>query len=581
LDFLKQGKMLLIRFFIFSILFFNNLDDVPKDKTIFKSPLKIPQLLSANFGELRADHFHSGLDIKTQGVTGKEVVAAADGFVSRISVAPGGFGNAVYITHPTGYSTVYGHLNRFSPEIEKYVKDHQYEKKSFTITLFPQKDEFPVKQGELIAWSGNSGSSGGPHVHFEIRKSDSEKPVNPLLFDFGMADNIKPVIEKLVIYPANRFTLINNENESKRITVSGGNGAYFIPAANEISISGLAGFGIKAYDLLNESNNRCAVYAIELKVDSITIFKYVMDAFAFTESRFVNSHIDYETFMKENTYIERAFVLPNDRLSVYRSVVHRGLFNFDDSKSHSAEIIATDVSGNKSTLKFRIKAPASRRKLIVTLADSDIRVMPYNKTNTFSAENIAVNIPAGALYDTLNFSYRKEKGTSNMLSDIHYVHNKYTPVQKAYTLSIKPTSIPVGKESKMLLIQLVADHRIAISRSVWTEGYISADVLAFGRYYIGIDTIPPVISANGLTNGVNLSGRKELRIRISDELSGIKSYEGTIDGNWALFEYDQKNDLLTYSFDDTRIKKGSKHNLLLKVTDNRDNVSTFKCSFTW
>ena len=200
--------MILFRIIIFSILFHSDLTDIPKDKSIFIPPLKIPELLSANFGELRIDHFHSGLDIKTQGVTGKEVVAAADGYIYRISVSPVGFGNAIYIRHPSGYSTVYGHLEGFRPEIENWVKTQQYDKKSFQITLYPAKDQFPVRQGEVIAYSGNSGGSAGPHLHFEIRKSDDEKPVNPLLFDFGMVDNIKPVIEKLAIYQINRNSFI-------------------------------------------------------------------------------------------------------------------------------------------------------------------------------------------------------------------------------------------------------------------------------------------------------------------------------------------------------------------------------------
>ncbi|MBE3085035.1 MAG: M23 family metallopeptidase, partial [Bacteroidetes bacterium] len=253
--------MLLTRFIIISILFFNTLNDNPKDKSIFISPVKIPLLLSSNFGELRIDHFHSGLDIKTQGVTGKEVIAAANGYVYRISVSPGGFGKALYVRHPSGYSTVYGHLDKFIPEIEEYVKTLQYEKRSYLVTLFPDKEKFPVRQGELIAWSGNSGSSGGPHLHYEIRKSDSELPVNPLLFEFGTGDNIEPVIERLVIYPINSHTLINNQNSIKKLNVSGGHGNYYIPAENKIVISGLAGFGIKSFDLLNNSYNKCAVYS--------------------------------------------------------------------------------------------------------------------------------------------------------------------------------------------------------------------------------------------------------------------------------------------------------------------------------
>ena len=530
---------------------------------------------------MRIDHFHSGLDIKTQGVTGKEVVASADGFIYRISVTPGGFGNAIYIRHPSGYSTVYGHLERFAPEIEKFVKAQQYEKRSFPITLFPAREQFLVKQGDLIAYSGNSGGSGGPHLHFEIRKSDTEKPINPLLFEFGMVDNIKPIIEKLVIYPINSHTLINKQNTAKRINVSGGRGIYYIPKENEISISGLAGFGIKAYDMLNDSPNKCAVYSIELIIDSTSIFKYSMDGFNFDESRYVNSHIDYETYMKENTYIERTFVLPDDKLSVYKNVINRGLFNFNDEKSHHAEIIVTDASNNKSVLSFQIKAKSEKPQPVAVFIDKNAIVMPYNRTNKFSSENISISIPEGALYDTLNFNYKKEKGTRDMLSDLHYIQDKFTPVQKAYTLSIKPIIIPAGKESKMLIIQLGDDLKKSGLNSTWSAGYLSTEVLSFGRFYIGIDTVAPVISANGLVAGVNLTGKKEIRIKITDELSGIKSYEASIDGNWSLFEYDQKNDLLIYKFDETRITKGIKHNLSLRVTDNKDNFSIYKCSFTW
>jgi hypothetical protein len=557
------------------------LNDIPKDRYIFISPVKIPQLLSANFGELRIDHFHSGLDIKTQGVTGKEVVASADGYIYRISITPGGFGNALYIRHLSGYSTVYGHLDRFTTKIEDYVKAQQYSKKNFQLTLFPGKEEFPVKQGELIAYSGNSGSSEGPHLHFEIRKSDSEKPINPLLFEFGMVDNIKPVIEKLVIYPINHNTLINNHNIFKKINVSGGNGIYSVTQENEISISGLAGFGIKAYDMLNDSPNRCAVYSIELLIDSTSVFEYMMNGFSFDESRYVNSHIDYETYMKENTYIERMFVLPGDKLNAYKNAINRGLFNFNDNKSHQVEIIVTDANNNKSVLSFQIKAQSGKTQPVIRSIGKNIQVMPYNKTNKFSSENISLSIPAGALYDTLYFSYKKEKGTHEMLSDLHYVDDKFTPVHKAYSLSIKPTYIPAGKESKMLLVQFGDDQKKSGVNSVWAGGYLSADVLSFGRFYVGMDTIAPAISANGLVSGSNLMGKKDIRIKITDELSGIKSYEALIDGKWALFEYDQKNDMLIYKFDEKRITKGSKHNLSLKVTDNKDNFSIYKCSFTW
>jgi hypothetical protein len=573
--------MPLSRFLIVCVLFFSNLNKYPEDKSIFISPVKIPVSLSANFGELRIDHFHSGLDLKTQGVTGKEVVAAADGYIYRISVSPAGFGKAVYVRHPSGYSTVYGHLDRFAPEIEDYVIARQYEKKSYLVTLYPSSEEFPLKQGQLIAWSGNSGSSSGPHLHFEIRKSDGEIPVNPLFFDFGPEDKIEPVIEKLVIYPVYQNSTVNNQHIIKRLNVSGGNGRYFVPAENEIKISGVAGFGIKAFDLMNDNNNKFAVYSIELKIDSTTIFKYEMDGFSFNESRYINSHIDYEIFMKDDIYIERAFELPGDKLSVYRNVVSRGLFDFNDNKTHNAELTVTDIHNNKSALSFKIKAQQAVAQRATEENDSSLKPMPFNRTNKFVSEDISVSIPAGALYDTILFSYRKSTGTKDMLSDLHYVHNKFTPLQKAISLSIKPTKVPEGKESKMLIVQSGDNQNRNAINSTWTDGYLTAEVLSFGRFYVGIDTVAPVISANGMVPGVNITGKSEIRIRITDDFSGIKSYEPAIDGKWALFEYDQKYNLLTYRIDGKRITRGTRHTLSLRVTDNKDNARIFKSDFTW
>jgi hypothetical protein len=574
--------MLLNRLYIISILFFNILFNNTKDNSTFVSPVRIPLQLSANFGELRIDHYHSGIDIKTQGVTGKEVVAPAGGYIYRISVSPGGFGKALYMRHPSGYSTVYGHLDKFTPEIEEYVRSQQYEKKSYLVTLFPSKEKFTFNQGDVIAYSGNSGSSGGPHLHYEIRKSDSEIPVNPLMYEFGTADNIKPVIEKLVIYPVGRNTVINNNHNLKKVNVTGGRGKYSIPEENEISISGLAGFGIKSFDQFDDSYNKCAVYSIELKIDSIPVFRYVMDKFSFNESRYINSHIDYETYIKDNIYIERTFSLPNDKLSLYKDVVNRGLFNFSDDRIHHVQITVSDAHDNKSTLSFAVRShPVSPSQNAAAANDGNLKAMPYNRSNKFVSDNISVSIPSGALYDTLYFRYKNSPGTTAMLSDVHSVHNRFTPVHKAYTVSIKPTRVPSGKESKMVIVQLADGMRRSALNSTWSDGYLTAEVLSFGDFYVGLDTIPPVISSNGLVPGANLTGRSGIKIRISDDLSGIKSYEPSIDGNWALFEYDPKNSLLVHNFDAQRITRGTKHSLSLKVTDNKNNTSFYSCDFTW
>ena len=573
--------MTLIRLLISSVLILNILTENPKDKTLFISPVKIPLSLSANFGELRSDHFHSGLDIKTQGVTGKEVVATASGYIYRISISPGGFGRALYLRHPSGYLTVYGHLDRFIPEVEEYIVNQQYEKKSYLITVFPPKDKFRFEQGDLIAYSGNSGSSSGPHLHYEIRKSESEMPVNPLLFEFGTGDNIIPVIEKLAVYPVTDNTLINNQNKMKKYTVTGGHGNYYIPAENEIRISGPAGFGIKSYDLLNDSYNKCAVYSIEMKIDSVSLFKYVMNEFSFSESRYINSHIDYETYIRERTHYEKTFLLPNDKLSVYQDVVNRGIFNFNEDRTYHVEITVADIHNNKSTLSFKVKGipPKSLEKQVST--DDNVNIMPYNRSNRFNTEDVSLSFPAGSLYDTLYFKYRKASGPNEMLSEIHYIHDKFTPVHKAYTLSIRPSVIPEGMESKMLIIQLSDDFKKSGLSSTFNDGVVTAKPTSFGMFYVGIDTVAPMITTNSLTPGIDLSGKKDIRIRIYDDLSGIKEYEPYIDGKWALFEYDQKNNIIIYRFDPERIARGTKHNLTLKVSDNVDNTSFYNCDFEW
>jgi hypothetical protein len=573
--------VLMLEYFLI-LLLITGKGDEPKDRSLFISPLKIPLSLSANFGELRVDHFHSGLDIKTQGSAGKEVFATAPGYVYRISISPGGFGKALYLRHPSGYSTVYGHLDRFSPEIEEYVNSRQYEEKSYMITLWPPKDRFQLKQGDLIAYSGNSGSSSGPHLHYEIRKSDEEVPVNPLSFDFGITDNIKPVIEMLIVYPIGGNTSINNYNRPLKLIVTGGNGNYSTPAKNEISICGSAGFGIKAYDLGDNSYNRSSVYSIELRIDSALVYNYKMDGFAFNESRYVNSHIDYEALLRESTYIERAYLLPNDKLSVYQNVIKKGIFSFNDGNKHHIEIIVADIYKNKSRLSFFVNSIPFSAIEHKPKPDGENRVvMPYNRNNKFISKNVAVNIPAGTLYDTLYFEFNRLKGNNGMYSDIYQIHNIYTPVHKAYDLSIKPDNVPPGKTTKLLIVQLGDNFKKIPVSSNWDNGYIVANPRSFGTFYIGIDTISPEITLIGFNSGASLSGRTELKIKIRDDFSGIKAYEPAIDGKWALFEFDQKNDLLIYRFDPKRIQKGSKHKLSLMVTDNRDNVSTFTCDFTW
>lgn len=552
-----------------------------KDKNLFVSPLKIPLSLSASFGELRADHYHSGIDIKTQGVTGKEVLASDEGFVYLLLVSPGGFGRAIFIRHPSGYSTVYAHLDHYIPEIEAYVKAKQYENKSFGVTIYPPEDKFVVKKGETIAYSGNSGASSGPHLHYEIRKTDGEKPVNPLLFNFGIEDNLKPIIERLAVYPGSNTTRINDRKGKIFLNLSGSDGNYTLADEKVVRISGTAGFGITSYDYMNNTPNKFGINSIELQIDSIPWFLYEINEFSFYETRYINAHLDYEALIKNNFEVERAFVLPNDKLSSYKNFMNNGLYDFNDNKTHSVRITVKDGSNNKSVLSFKIRAVDPVIATVTERPDSSIRVMPYSTNNSFESNGIRLNIPAGALYDTLYFRFSRSSGNGSLLSDIFQIHNRYTPLQKAYSLSVKPGKIPSGKASKLILVQVDENRRLSYAGGTFSDGYVNADLLSFGNYAISIDTVPPVIFSGTVSKGVDLSERKEMRFRITDNFSGIKAYTGTIDGNWALFEYDPRYDLLVYKFDPERIVKDTKHNLTLRVTDNCNNQSVFSCDFTW
>lgn len=307
-----------------------------------------------------------------------------------------------------------------------------------------------------------------------------------------------------------------------------------------------------------------------------------MDGFPFTESRYVNSHMDYETWVKDNIRIQRAFVLPNDKLGTYKSHLNRGIFNFNDDEVHKIRIVVTDAHANKASVSFNVRSVTSKPQTLIAASDNKSQVMPYNRINKFTTSDVSLSIPTGALYDTIDFEYLKKPGTPVMLSDLHMVHNKFTPLHKAVTLQIKPTSIPAGKESKLLIVKMNDNiSKTPVSNSTFSDGFLKAEVLSFGNYFVGIDTIAPSITASGLSPGINLAGRKELRVKIKDDFSGIKSYDASIDSKWALFEYDPKNDVLIYSFDEKYLTKGAKHNLTLKVNDNRDNESYYSCDFSW
>lgn len=546
------------------------------DREYFRSPVDIPILLSGNFGELRSNHFHSGIDIKTQGKTGLPVYAAAEGDISRLRVSPYGFGLAIYIDHPNGQSTVYGHLLSFREDIEKYIKEKQYAKESFSVDLQIPEGTFPVKKGELIALSGNSGSSGGPHLHFEIRDTHKQEPLNPLQFGFPVKDDMKPKILSAFIAPLGNESHVNGQRKGKLIETVFYNGAYHLKGNPVIPVYGQVGFGIQALDYLDGSWNKCGVFEIKLKVDDQLVYTFLMDRLNFSETRYLNSHIDYSEYRKNYRRVHKSWVDPGNKLSNYHQLVNRGIVDLSDGKQHQIRYEIQDVYGNTSVLSFRVQSKLMQLSE-PTLAGKLIR---YNQEERIETDQLNADFPSGTFYSDFHLDYDAKPANNLYYSPLFKLHDDRTPVHQSYQLKLKADLVPDSLEDKAL-IAAISDK----SGKKWSlggkyeNGWVTASVRQLGTFAISVDTIAPTIRPLSIAAHSRLTEKNRIRFKIRDEFSGIADYRGEIDGQWVLFEYDAKNALITYHIDSKRLQLNKKHQLKLEVTDNKGNVATYEANF--
>jgi murein DD-endopeptidase MepM/ murein hydrolase activator NlpD len=540
--------------------------------------VNIPVYLSGTFGELRSGHFHSGIDIKTQGRTGIKIYAIADGYVARVKVTSNSYGNALYITHSNGYTSVYGHLDRFTNRIEKYVKNKQYGKKTHEVDLFPEPERFPVKKGHIIGYSGNSGYSFGPHLHFEVREASGQIPLNPLGYGTSVKDNLPPRLKRIAIYPLYQNSFINGKNDKLILNlIKTGNG-YQLPSGTQINVKGTIGIGIETYDYMNGSGNRCGVYSIELLVDSIRHYYHEINRIPFYETRYINSHVDYEQWKKQNIKIQKSFLNPNNQLSIYDVAgKHRGIFFCGDTVRYLKYVIK-DFYNNTSILEFNIQGDTNN---YTYFPDTNyVQIMPYNKENIFSMPDVSLVLPKNTLYDTIYFTYDTDLQPNNCLSPAHIIHNKYTPVHDYMNLSIKPDSIPNNLKSKALIVQIDKDNEYSSCGGEFIGKYITTTVRSFGKFSVALDTVPPVIKPLNIDKK-RFSGNDIIYFKIKDAISRIESYKGYIDGEWALFEYIPKDDVLLYQIDKERLKNGKTHQLELFIIDERANIASYHGEFIY
>jgi len=536
--------------------------------------------LSGNFGEIRSGHFHSGIDIKTQGTIGHHVYAIEDGYVSRIKVQANGYGKSIYITHPNGFTSVYGHLDRYSETIADYVKRMQYTHRSHMVDLYLKPDQINLKKGDFIAYSGNTGSSSGPHLHFEVRTTGNQHPTNVLKYNFDIVDRVAPRFKSLFVYPMDKESHVNGAFESRSFRILKDNGTYTIPYGSEMNASGRLGISVEVFDYLNGANNQCGIYTLEMYVDEKLTYKHIMEEFSFSETRYVNAHINYGERIRSRARAHRLHRLPNDRLRIYNSLENNGVLEIQENRKYEILVVATDVAGNSSELKFTFSGDPGILPNKSLLANF-VKTMKFNESNRFEQDEVKLEVPVNALYQDLDFTFEKTPGIKESLTDFYHISTPEIPVHLPYTLSIKAPITESSLRDKLLLITVNEDQEIAAAGGEYKEGAVVASLRSFGQFAVSLDTIAPeIIPLNGSGNS-DLTGKKRLRFIIRDQLSGIEKYEGYIDNEWVLFEYDLKNDLLNYTFDSERITIGSDHELELYVRDAKGNVNLFHTSFTW
>jgi len=539
----------------------------------FRPPLDItPPALAGSFGEIRPNHFHSGMDYRTNQREGYPVYAVADGYISRIRVQNSGFGQALYINHPNGYTTVYGHLQRFNPKIAQQVEKVQYEKKSFEIDEFPAASLIPVRKGDLIAWSGNRGSSGGPHLHFEIRDTKTEATINPQLFGLDIPDNIPPVIYAMYIYRLNKQAF-NEFTPKQYFQVSGGAGKYHLNQVSTIHLGGEVGFGITVTDRHNGASGTNGVYSIELEVDGKSVYTSALERFKFENSKAVNSHIDFPAFLNTKRTIQKSFVDPGNPMGIYFNLVNNGRIEFEEGKTYALKYTITDAKGNQSVLAFNVLGDSKATIASKTLPAGTL--FPYNQVNEFNNNQIKVIIPAGNLYNDLNFTYAEHaRPAVNAYSAVYQIHNSLTPLHTGFELWIKADSSLSKYKDKAVIVNTGRSSQ----GGYFENGYIKAKPRSFGSFFISIDTIAPTIVPANVSNGQSMKGISKMTFKIRDNLSGIKSFNGYIDGKWALMEFDAKTSTLWHSFNDQTGSSG-KHTLKLVVDDVKNNVKTLTIDY--
>lgn len=538
----------------------------------FQSPLDIPLYVSGTFGELRSNHFHAGIDLKTQGQEGKRVLAAAEGYISRINVSSSGYGKAIYINHPNGFMTVYAHLQRFNEEIEAYVREHQYRKETFELTLYPSPGQLKVSQGQVIALSGNTGGSGGPHLHYEIRDQGGERALNPLLFGLNINDRRAPKLFRVKLYEIDHEGNIRDERVVD--IAPGGNGIYRPVNQTSIKLHNTFAVGVQGYDHQDGSENKNGIYRVAVLVNDTAYFSFQADGIRFDQSRYINAFVDYPAKKNKGQTYYRLYEMPNYNLDAHPERKERGIIHINDSGSFTLKMEALDFHGNRS----EVHIPLDLMCKDFSSRFGSATVWQYSMSNTINDRGIRATLAPMSLYEDAVIEYKIEEACSNCLTPVFGIGRTDIPIHRNLMVSFDRSLIESDlPREKMVVVR--RDHAGAKWQSIGADENNSNHLMAysktFGQFSVMSDLIAPRVYPINFGDGQSISDNKPIHIHISDDFSGISKYAAYVNDEWILMEYEPKSNLLFYTFDG-KLSKG-KNTLRLVVWDNCNN----KTEKTW
>lgn len=560
-----------MRLLFFGILFPLSLCLLSQEKypqDTFGSPMGIPLVLAGTFGELRSNHFHSGIDIKTQQRQGLPVYSIANGTVTRIKISHWGYGKAIYVAHPNGYTSVYAHLQKFSPEIETYIKKVQYRRQSYEVEVFPDYGELKVAKGGLIAYSGNTGGSSGPHLHFEIRSSVTEKPTNPLLYGYDVRDATNPSLIGLFGYPLSPNAIMNQSAKKIQLNFTKQSDGTFL--ADKVTAIGTIGFGFNAFDRQDMAANKNGVYSVKQTVNGKVFSEYNFETFSFLETRYLNTLIDYEHFGKFKQRIQKCFKEQSNHLSIYKTLYNDGKIEVKEGMSYTIELLISDIENNITKLSIPVEGKKEAIRIQGDSGKTDDFILA-NKPNNFDLGAAKVYFPANTFYKDFYIDLKKGRDTVT-------IHNNSVAAHRNFTISFDASGYSQKEREQLFIARLDSKGNPQYSKTYKRDVSFTTRARTLGTYFLAKDSIAPVITAKNFKEKQWLSNYNYLSLRISDDLSGIDSYRATLNGEWILMEYEPKTKTITYNFDD-KVLNGTQCDLKIVVTDNVGNASTFESTF--